>query len=396
VHKSLIPETTRKVLVIFGGAALYGMERGVIEIFDLLRPEVQPHFLISQTPRRLGLPLFNEIEKRKFDYSFLSDRKGWERLGKPKSFSHLYKMLIGLLRGNLDALREVRRHDMLYVANLFAAYSVLLAMFYCRLKGRRVIYHFHDLLSFPSWQLWFLSFLLTDFVHNSTLGKETVISANRYLEKKQNCVIPNPTRSMSEQHSGQSRMRPFARNRNLVFVGQVSKRKGIDILLDAFELLSESHADLILHLIGECEEPQLKNRMESMGACQRSTIKWWGYQVEVAEFLRAADVYVHPSPPSRLSESFGISVAEAMALGIPIVCFPSGALQEIMIHEETGLVCDQEDPESLAQSINKLLGNADLRKRYGRNANKRYREKYSSAQIKSSWLRVLDASPDSE
>jgi len=109
------------------------MERGVIEIFDLLRPEVDPRFLISQTPRRLGLPLFDEIEKRKFNYSFLSDRKGWERLAKPRSLSHLYKMLVGLLRGNLDALREVRRHDMLYVPNLFAAYYALLAMLFCRL-----------------------------------------------------------------------------------------------------------------------------------------------------------------------------------------------------------------------------------------------------------------------
>src|SRR5947209_7605415 len=146
------------VLVILGGTALYGMERGVIEIFDLLRPEVDPHFLISQTPRQLGLPLFDEIEKRKFNYSFLSARQGWGRLGKPRSFSHLCKMLVGLLRGNLDALREVRRHNILYAPNLFAAYYAFFAMLFCRLTGRRILYHFHDLYTRPSRQLRLVSF----------------------------------------------------------------------------------------------------------------------------------------------------------------------------------------------------------------------------------------------
>src|SRR5437870_5202742 len=136
------------------------MERGVIEIFDLLRPEVDPHFLISQTPRRLGLPLFDEIEKRRFNYSFLSDQKGWERLGKPRSLSHLCKMLIGLCRGNLDAARVVRRHEMLYLPNLFAAYYGFFAMLFCRLTGRRVIYHFHDLYPRPSSQLRLVSFFV--------------------------------------------------------------------------------------------------------------------------------------------------------------------------------------------------------------------------------------------
>src|SRR5262245_36918131 len=89
-----------RVLVMFGGVTLYGMERGVIETFDLLRPEVHPHFLISRTPARKGLPLFTEIEKRGFDYSFLSDFRGWERIGRPKSLEHLFKMVTGLLRGN--------------------------------------------------------------------------------------------------------------------------------------------------------------------------------------------------------------------------------------------------------------------------------------------------------
>jgi len=380
-----------RVLVIFGAAALYGMERGVIEIFDLLRPEVDPHFLISQTPRRLGLPLFDEIENRKFKYSFLSDRKGWERLGKPRSLSHLCKMLMGLVRGNLDALREVRRHDMLYVPNLFAAYYALLAMLYCRLTGRRVIYHFHDLYSSLSRQLRFLAFLFTDLVHNTNLGRQVVTDSNPYLRKKRNFVISYPIRTMAPPANSNSPITDFGDKVNLVFVGQVSKHKGVDILLDAFELLSKSRTDLVLHLVGGCEDPFLKSRIGDSNKGPLSKIKWWGYQAEVAEFLRAADVYVHPSLPSRFNESFGISVVEAMSLGKPIVCFRSGALPEIVIHKQIGLICDQENPKALAESIERLLCDRDLRNRYGQNAVGRYREEYSSERIKSYWLRAIKA-----
>jgi hypothetical protein len=131
-----------KILVVFGASSLYGMERGVIEIFDLLRPEVEPHFLISRTPQQLGLPLFAEIERRKLDYSFFSDYKGWARLGKPKSLSHSRKMLWGMWKGNIDVLRKIRCQEVLYIPNLMSALYACAAILYCRLTGRRVVYKF--------------------------------------------------------------------------------------------------------------------------------------------------------------------------------------------------------------------------------------------------------------
>jgi hypothetical protein len=168
LHKEItLNQTPVSVLVIFGTVALYGMERGVLETFDLLRPEVKPHFLISQTPRRLGLPVFAEITRRKFEYSFMSDAKGWARIGRPKSLVHFWKVLAGAVRCNLDALSEMRHHDMLYLASLVTAAYAFLAMVFCRLTRRRVIYHFHDLLIDPSVSLRVASWFITDFVHNT-------------------------------------------------------------------------------------------------------------------------------------------------------------------------------------------------------------------------------------
>jgi glycosyltransferase involved in cell wall biosynthesis len=375
------------VLVIFGGVALYGMERGVIETFDLLRPEVEPHFLISRTPRRMGLPVFDEIENRKFSYSFLSDHKGWERLGKPKSLSQLYKILVGLVRGNLDAFREVRHHEILYLPGLFSASYAVVAMLFCRVSGRRVFYQFHNLSDRPSIVLRFLAFLITDLVHNTRLGFDATVGANPYLGKKRNYIIPCPITVNALEHASLSQ--EFNGKRRILYLGQVAHHKGVDLLLDAFDKLSLSHSDLVLDIVGGCEDPHLLQRLASRGETNGCKIKWWGYQDDVSQFLAAACIYVQPTPPSRCEESFGIGLVEAMAQGVPTVCFRSGALQEIALHEKTGLVCEQESSECLASQVSRLLDDEPLRESCGKGARNRYESRYSNHHVKELWLRAI-------
>ncbi len=351
--------------------------------------EVEPCFLISRMPRRLGLPLFEEIESRKFHYSFFSDYEGWERVGKPRSFSHFWRILVGLWRGNIDALQEIRRHEILYIPNLMAALYASAAILYCRVVGRRVVYHFHDLQTGGQPILSLVSILVTDFVHNSKLGYDFVLASNSRLRKKRNHIIPCPMRSMTIAPEQPAGLRRSNGKRSILFVGQVSHHKGIDILLDAFEALAGSHENLVLNIVGGCADPLLRRRVENVTTGNACEVKWWGYQKDVGPFLREAYVYVHPSPPSRFHESFGIGLVEAMSLGVPAVCFRSGAFQEIMIHEETGLICEEEQPQALAESIDRLLGDIELRNYCGQQALKRYRENYSSAQIKVRWLNAL-------
>src|SRR6266498_464371 len=377
------------VLVIFGAGALYGMERGVIEIFDLLRPDVEPHFLISRTPRRLSLPIFEEIQRRKFSHTFLSDYNGWERLGKPRSIPIFCTMLVGLLRGNLDALREVRRHRVLYVPNLYAAYYSLLAMVYCRVTRRRVFYHFHDLLTHPSLQLRLMSLLVTDFVHNTALGRVELSKANPYVESRHNWIIPYPVRRKS-QDTGARGLSSENVHRSLLFVGQIAKHKGVDILLDAFDTLKESYPELTLNLLGGCDDELLKQRLQESHDRNGGRAKWWGYRDDVADFLKQAYVYIHPSPPSIFKESFGIGMLEAMSSGVPGVCFRSGGLEEIVIHEQTGLICEGEQPETLAAAIGRFLSNVQFRNECGEQARRRYQEHYAPSMVKELWLEALN------
>jgi glycosyltransferase involved in cell wall biosynthesis len=69
-------------------------------------------------------------------------------------------------------------------------------------------------------------------------------------------------------------------------------------------------------------------------------------------------------------------VVEAMALGVPTACFRSGALQEIVLDGQTGILCN-ESPAALQEGISRMLGDRDFRDRCGRNARTRYEQLYS-------------------
>jgi glycosyltransferase involved in cell wall biosynthesis len=385
-----VKRDSQRILIVFNaGAKIYGMERAVIETFDLLRPEVEPHFLMSYTTKRLDLPILKEIQKRDFSHSFFSDWTDWPRIGKPKSLRDVWSMSLAMLRGNRDVWRAARGKDFIYIPGVSYFYFALLASLRHRLLGKRIIYHFHDLVTQSSTSEKVVYAFATDFIHNTNLGYRAFIDANRYLKKKKHHVIPVPMSVESNGHIQQLPATAVDGRLSILFVGQVARHKGVDILLDAFDVLAESHDNLVLNIVGGCDDPHLRRRLENEQVRNGCKVKWWGYQDNVSQFLKSAHLYVHPSPPSRFHESFGIGLVEAMSLGIPSICFRSGAFQEIMIHEETGLICEEEQPLAFAKSIDRLLRDADLRAHCGQQAAKRYQEKYSPAKIKSSWLEAL-------
>ena len=365
---------------------LYGMERAVIEIFDSLRPEVEPHFLQSNRIYRRRPPIVDEMERRGFYIEFLPDKTDWQRLAKPKSFKHLCQMITASVRSNLAIFKGVRGKDVLYVASISAGSSSLLAAMYCRLTGRRVIHHFHDLgTNNRLFSLWIP--LVTDFVHNTEFGYEEMARNLPSISRKRNVVLPYIVNLRSEAQEGVETSSALFGKCNVFFVGQVSRHKGVDLLVRAFTRIAREHPDLTLHLVGGVNE-DFRRELDELIAGFAHRVRFWGYRKDVPGLLRSAYLYVQSSPPSRFHDCSPLSVIEAMAVGIPTICFRSGALPEMVIHEKTGLVCE-ESVESLADAINRLLVDTEFRDACAAAAKQRYEERWCPPRIRESWLRFL-------
>jgi glycosyltransferase involved in cell wall biosynthesis len=378
------PARVTKVFIPLITPYLYGMERAVIELFDALRPQVEPYFLQSNRIFQRKSPIVDEMKRRGFSIQLLPDRTDWERLARPRSLKHFVQMTIAAIRCNVAILKGVRGKDVLYVPGIStAAYSLLAAM-YCRLTGRRVIHHFHDLGTtnrlFPIWVR-----LATDFVHNTEFGFNSVVEKIPAIRGKRNFIVPCFIELDERLPEDPEVCRELKAQRNLFFVGQISRHKGVDLLVKAFKMVAAKHPDVMLHVIGDGKEEfraTLQNEINVSGLLGR--VKFWGFREDATRLLRFAYVYVQPSPPSRFQESFGCSVVEAMAHGVPVVCFRSGALQEIVLHEKTGLICD-EGAESLAQALNRLLQHAECRDEFGESARDRFEKSYGNRAVLPRW-----------
>jgi glycosyltransferase involved in cell wall biosynthesis len=382
------PKRATSVFIPLVTPFLYGMERAVIELFDALRPEVEPYFLQSNRIFERRPPIIEEMTRRGFSIELLPDRTDWERLARPRSLKHLIQMLTASVRSNLATLKGVRGKDVLYVPGISAGSSSLLAAIYCRLTGRRVIHHFHDLGTsnrlFPLWVP-----LVTDFVHNTEFGFQAIAKKLPAVRKKRNVIVPCIMELDDRLPDNPDVCRELLEWRNIFFVGQISQHKGVDLLVEAFGAVAAKYPDVKLQLVGEGNQEfraELEPQIRAAGL--ESRVKFWGFREDATRLLRFAYIYVHSSPPSRFHESFGRSVVEAMAHGVPTVCFRSGALQEIVLHEETGSICD-EGVLPLAGALNRFLEEPAFRSACGKAARQRFESQYSATVVQPKWRRVL-------
>lgn len=385
-----------KVLVVFHSYTLYGMERAVIEMFDFLRPRVAPLFLMGHGTFRENLPVFVEVQRRGLPCCFFSDTTGWFCFRRPRSLRNVWGLIESAVKGNRDVLRQALRCDALYLPGIRYSFFSMLACVYCRLTGKPVIYQFHDWIARRSPALWFLRFAVRDFIHSTEIGFRFVSRTNPSILRRRNHVIPLVIHSSeqngqsAEQNGTDDLPDKFSRGkRTILFAGQVSPHKGIDLLLQAIALL-DGYPDAVLVIIGGCA-PEFQLSFEALLADEKIAprVVYLGYRQDVFRFMARAYVYVHPTPPSKVQESFGRGALEAMACAVPTICFPSGALGEIVVHRETGWICDREDAACLAGSLRLFLDDPQLRDRCGANAMLRYRTAYSPDRIVAAWERLL-------
>ena len=144
----------------------------------------------------------------------------------------------------------------------------------------------------------------------------------------------------------------------------LSQSKNLPMLLDAFKIVKQKNSNVILALDGP-DFYKLESIIKEKGLVIGKDVIYNGCveQNKLPNFYCSLDLYVSSS----LSEGFGLSVVEAEACGVPVVCFDVGALPEVVKDGKTGLILKEKTSESLANGILKMM-EGDKLKIYGKNA----------------------------
>jgi len=139
----------------------------------------------------------------------------------------------------------------------------------------------------------------------------------------------------------------------ILFVGDLSREKGIHILLKAYANLENAPP---LVLIGRrCSDTPAEFPRNVL------FLNSWPHAAVMAAWRRSSIAVV----PSVWPEPFGVVVLEAMSAGRPVIASRIGGLSDVVIDAETGLLVPPGDPIALQQALERLVANRELRERMG-------------------------------
>jgi len=159
-------------------------------------------------------------------------------------------------------------------------------------------------------------------------------------------------------------------------VGRLHPQKDFATLLAAVAQVQEHIPTVQLLLVGDGElRGDLEAQTRLLGLSEIVTFA--GHRADIPEILATLDLFVLPS----LWEGMPNAVLEAMAAGLPVVATAVGGTPEVVVDGVTGLLVTPRDPDALANAINRLLSNDDLRRKTGRAGRDRVGQHFSVHEV---------------
>ena len=171
-------------------------------------------------------------------------------------------------------------------------------------------------------------------------------------------------------------------------MGRLEQEKNFNKLIRAFRRVHLHFPDTLLLIVGSgSERERLATLIRSFNLDRYVKIVPWAR--DVVSYYKTCDVYVQPSR----YEGWGLSVVEALASGAPVLMTDVGCAGEVVRSGETGVIIASSDEDTLADGINRLLGDEELRKTLRAAGKKEVKKLATKAETlmlyKASWEQAL-------
>jgi L-malate glycosyltransferase len=144
---------------------------------------------------------------------------------------------------------------------------------------------------------------------------------------------------------------PVSRGLRLLAVSSLVKLKGLDVLISALQQVAWRGRNWHLDVVGDGPEAaSCESAVRAVGLAKNITFHGELPKTEVANMMRAADVFILPSRV----ETFSVVTAEALASGVPVVVTACGGPEEF-VTERAGSVVAPGDPRALARGLTETI-----------------------------------------
>jgi len=176
-------------------------------------------------------------------------------------------------------------------------------------------------------------------------------------------------------------------NRYILMLATYEERKGHGFLLEAFKHVVNEIPDLRLEIYGygkDKERQRVANKVKVLNL--ENVVSLNDFAINTIDLIKNSLLLV---VPSQSYESFGLTIIEAMALGIPVVATDVGGIPEVLQGSDAGIVCSKTDINCFANAITTIVKNPALADGFGKNGRQTYENKFTASKMAQQYHSLL-------
>jgi glycosyltransferase involved in cell wall biosynthesis len=371
----------KTILVIHQSAELYGSDKTMLYFLsELDKTKYLPIIVLP-----FDGPLKIELEKNNIKVVIAPVLKLYRKMFTQKN---IFKFIKEYYKGIkiLNALNKEYKFDLVYTHTLAALIGILFA----KKRNIKHLWHVQEIIAKPKvFNFLFKKILSLDcnhkVVYDSIATMNFWIENNLKLTEKSeavwNGIETKNSKSFTDAELNEVRENYFFATNNeivIALVGRINSWKGQQLLLQSFETVIEKHKNIKLVYLGSAPpnqpifETELRNKIKEYNL--ESNVILIPFQKEIEKFWNSIDIAVVPSTEP---EPFGMVVIEAMLAKKPVIASNHGGPTEIVVGNETGILFEPNNHNSLSDALEKLIQDEQLRKIYGENGFKRVHNTFS-------------------
>ena len=337
----------------------------------------------------------NNLINDKFDcrYVNLGTSTSIDEIGK-RGFAKLFRLII-IWCNVLSALIKFKPDLCCFAITAKGSgfYKDSLIASLIKIYGVKLVYHFHNK-GVSGRQDKLIDKLIYKFVFKNSyailLSRLLYPDVQKFFPLERVCYCPNGIPDLIGNKS--KPLKSEGKIIQILFLSNLIESKGVFVLLDACSLLHQKQISfrcVFVGNIGDISKEQFALRVNKLHLNTHVTYIGLKTGTEKSVVFENSDIFAFPTYYH--NETFGIVNIEAMQYSLPIVSTFEGGIPDVVTNGKTGFLIPQRDPQALAEKLELLILNPELRTQMGVAGRRKYESAYTLEHFEKRFIDILNS-----
>lgn len=259
-----------------------------------------------------------------------------------------------------------------------------------KMMGCKIVMHFHNKGVANNQDKWYYSYLYKKYFNKVKvilLSNHLYSDIKKFVNQGDVYYCPNgiPPSENFKKKTGNN-----AHTTTILFLSNLIPEKGYLDLLYACKILKDKKKEFVCHIVGgetqQCHAKDLLSLIDKYDLQKHVYYLGSKRGIEKEKAFINADLFVFPT----YNDCFPLVLLEAMQHGLPCISTNEGGIPDIIDNDKTGYVIEKKDSTALAEKINVLLNNENLRAEMGRRGQEKYLKLFTLQSFEERFTAILN------